>query len=163
MGTAADGADLCCSSWAAAAWSLSFILTTLRSVITLKLMRSEATGRFVVGVELVAMGAGVEDVVVWPVRISSTLLPLLLVEGRMRRRKRGEEGGVTTLTLGRVAVERSFLAISRGVARKNLLLADLDAARRDASKSKSWRLLLPAEVARKLGMSESSSHDVLSG
>ena len=102
----------------------------------LKLMRSEDTGRFVIGVELVAVGAGVEGDVVWPVRISSTLLPLL-VEGRMRRRKRGEEGGVTTLTLERVAVERSFLAISRGVARKNLLLADSDAAGRDASKSKS--------------------------
>lgn len=106
----------------------------------LKLMRSEDTGRFVIGVELVAMGAGVEGVVVWRVRMSSTLVVVVvLVEGRMRRRKRGEEGGVTTLTLGRVAVEGSFLAISRGVARKNLLLMvmDSDAAGRDASKSKS--------------------------
>ena len=104
----------------------------------LKLMRSEATGRFVVGVELVAMGAGVEGVVVWPVRISSTLLLPLLVEGRMRRRKRGEEGGVTTLTLGRVAVEGSFLAISRGVARKNFLPVAVDSdAGRGASRSKS--------------------------
>lgn len=105
----------------------------------LKLMRSEDTGRLVVGVELVTVGAGVEGVVIWRARISSTLL-LLLVEGRIRRRKRGEEGGVTTLTLTlrRVAVERSSLAISRGVARKNLLqLLDSDVALRDASESKS--------------------------
>ena len=139
MRTAADDADFCSSSWPAAAWSLSFILTTLRSVIMLKLMRSEDTGRLVVGVELVTVGAGVEGVVIWRARISSTLL-LLLVEGRIRRRKRGEEGGVTTLTLTlrRVAVERSSLAISRGVARKNLLqLLDSDVALRDASESKS--------------------------
>lgn len=81
----------------------------------------------------------------------------------MQRRKRGEEGGVTTLTLElafAAALPGSPLAISRGVARKNLLpLLDLDSGR----DSKSWRLLLPAEVARKLGMSESSSHAVLSG
>ena len=99
LGTAADGADFRCSSWAVAAWSLSFILTTLRSVM-LKLMRSEVTGRFVAGVELVTTGAGVGGNVVSPVRISSsTPMMSLLVEGRMRRRKRGEEGGVTTLTL----------------------------------------------------------------
>ena len=84
----------------------------------------------------------------------------------MQRRKRGEEGGVTTLTLElafAAALPGSPLAISRGVARKNLLpLLDLVSGR-DAPEFKSWRLLLPAEVARKLGMSESSSHAVLSG
>lgn len=101
LGTVADGADFRCSSWAVAAWSLSFILTTLRSVvIMLKLMRSEVTGRFVTGVELVTTGAGVGGVVVSPVRMSSsTPMMSLQVEGRMRRRKRGEEGGVTTLAL----------------------------------------------------------------
>ena len=57
---AMDGADFC-SSWAA--WSLSFMLTTLRSAIMLKLMRSGVTGWFIAGAELVAIGAGVEDAV----------------------------------------------------------------------------------------------------